>query len=114
MERPEKVYLSEPIEINGIKVQHTRAGLVYMIDHYTTILAQPLTDQQLKDEHRQYIAKLIDNYTIHLQLYEHERSPKTIAAPVDLPATETNDQREEEVPYVLGALHDNGNGKAGG
>jgi len=113
MERPEKIYLTEPIILAGIKVQHTYAGLIYMVDHYKTILAQPLTPQQLKDEHRQYIEKLIENYNIHLQLYEHERANETSLSPVSLPPVPDADRQQEEVPDSMAGIHDNGNASPG-
>jgi len=110
MDRPDRVYLQEPIELAGIIVQHTYEGLLYMIDHYTQVLAMPLSEQQLKYEHRQYIQKLIDNYNIHLQLYEHDRGPKTVPTPEHLPANQADDPREEEVPNRMAEVLDRGDG----
>lgn len=100
MERPSVVYLQEAIHINGIKIQHTHKGLLYMIDHYSTVLSRPLDKNKLKDEHRQYIQQLIDNYKIHLQLYERGNdSPET---PDVVPQDITNHRREETEPIEVG------------
>lgn len=74
--RPEKIYLDEPITLHGIKVGHTHAGLKYLIDHYTTTMNNA-TDTQLTTDNRQHCQKMIDNMRIHLELYERELNPKT-------------------------------------
>lgn len=69
MDRPSKVYLEEPVTISGIVIHHTMAGLVYLIDHYKHILAMT-SDAKLKPEDRQHLEKLLENYAIHLQVYD--------------------------------------------
>lgn len=67
--RPAIIYLDVPITLHGIEVRHTRAGLVYLIDHYEHILTIS-TPQQLAPEARAHIGKLLENYKQHLELYE--------------------------------------------
>lgn len=65
-----KVYLDEPIEINGYKIGHTKEGIKYLIDHYEHIL-KIATPAQLGEKERQHIQfTLLVNLKIHLQQYE--------------------------------------------
>ncbi len=97
MGRPEMVYLTEPIELGGVKIHHSYDGLAYLIDHYQHILSFPVNEQKIKSEHRQHIENLIKNYTFHRQLYEHERASQTNVLPMVVPANQTDDNPKEEV-----------------
>jgi len=109
MERPEIIYLQEPIVLSDVKVQHSYEGLAYLIEHYQHILAFPVNEQKIKSEHRQHIEKLIKTYNFHRQLYEHERAPATNVPPVHVPTDHENDKSEKEVPTDLEPLHAHGN-----
>lgn len=74
--RPSIVYLPAPIVLNGITVQHTQAGLKFLIEHYETVLAVH-TPKQMSDEVRNHIQSRIANYKIHLELYERNQQPET-------------------------------------
>lgn len=75
MNRPEIIYLPEPITIEGIQVHHTLAGLNYLIDHYQTVL-NIATPKQMSNECRTHIEQtLIINFKLHIVLYE--RNPIT-------------------------------------
>lgn len=71
MERPEKIYLDEPVELYGIRVGHTYQGLKYLVHHYTHVM-QHATKAQLNDADRQHCQKMITNMQLHLQLYEKQ------------------------------------------
>ncbi|HMG90744.1 MAG TPA: hypothetical protein VK589_11815 [Chryseolinea sp.] len=114
MHRPEKVYLDEPITISETKVNHTEAGLKYLIDHYKQMLSFQINEAKIKSADRQHYVKLIDTYTFHLQLYEHERAPKIDVQPDHLYENNSDDQREKEAQRTLAELHNNGNGVASG
>lgn len=68
MDRPEKIYLDEPILLHGIEVRHTKAGLEYLIEHFNHML-EIGTDKQLNDEGRKHYINRIEQYTQHLELY---------------------------------------------
>lgn len=74
--RPAIIYLDAPLTLHGIAVHHTQAGLVYLIEHYEHIL-KISTPQQLGPEGRAHIGKLLENYKIHLELYERNIAPGT-------------------------------------
>ncbi|HTJ52602.1 MAG TPA: hypothetical protein VL443_24270 [Cyclobacteriaceae bacterium] len=69
MIRPEIIYLEEPILIAGIKILHSREGLVYLIDHYKCLLKQ---DVKRLPEITQHMELLIKNWEIHLELYKKQ------------------------------------------
>lgn len=75
MIRPEVIYLTDPIEINGIKIGHTQDGLEYLIDHYKILL----THKQ-SQENKQYMELLITNWEQHLQLYKKQNDRTTTGA----------------------------------
>jgi hypothetical protein len=66
--RPEKVYLEESIFIKDEEIGHTKEGLVYLIDHYETILTIS-SAKQLSDPHREHIKFMIKKYQRHIELY---------------------------------------------
>lgn len=68
-----KIYLENPIEINGIKIGHTLEGLKYLINHYTHTM-NIATREQLNDTDRAHCAKMIENFKIHVQLYENQKT----------------------------------------
>lgn len=69
MTRPEKIYLEDTIVVEGEEIGHTREGLIYLIDHYETIL-KISTRTQLSDVHRQHIEEnILKKYRKHLDLY---------------------------------------------
>lgn len=71
MERPDKVYLPNPIMLAGdIRVSHTAQGCQYKIEHYKHILATA-TKKQLTDADRQHVQKTIENFAQHLQLLQN-------------------------------------------
>jgi hypothetical protein len=108
MGRPEKVYLEDPITISGTKVNHTEAGLKYLIDHYRHMLSFPINEAKLKATDRQHIEKLIDNYTFHLQLYDHDKNGRSEAnrTPDVLSDHNENDQREKTEFERVASIHD--------
>lgn len=114
MQRPEKIYLDEPITISGTKVGHTESGLKYLIDHMQHVLSFPVNEAKIKAADRQHIEKLIATYTFHLQVYEHERTTKTPVQLIDVQENKTNDQRKEDVSECVAQLHDHGNGNESG
>ena len=65
-----KIYLDEKIKINGIEVGHTYEGCKYLIDHYTHMLANA-RPEQMGEKEKQHCKWLIQNLTIHKQLYEN-------------------------------------------
>lgn len=69
--RPQVIYLTEPIFMQGIRVGLTPEGLKFMIDHYQHLLTIA-TPQQMDDKVRQHITTQIENYTIHLELYQRQ------------------------------------------
>ena len=70
--RPLKIYLDNPIEIEGVKIGLTVQGLHYMRDHYEGILTRAL-NEQLGDNERKHLRKIIDDYTFHIALYERNQ-----------------------------------------
>jgi hypothetical protein len=74
--RPEKIYLEEPITINDVEVRHTKEGLIYLIDHYESILNNS-TPKQLGEKERQHIKEwLLPNLQYHVKLYETKSQSK--------------------------------------
>jgi len=69
MNRPEKIYLDSPIEVDGTKIGHTYEGLKYLIHHYTVSMNNA-TPQQLNDSNRQYCTMLIANLELRVALYD--------------------------------------------
>lgn len=114
MGRPEIVYLTEPIELSGVKIHHSYDGLAYLIDHYQHILSFPVNEQKIKGEHRQHIETLIKTYNFHRQLYEHERASQTNVPSMVVPTDQANDNTKEEVPSNVEQLHPSGDGATGG
>jgi len=81
--RPEKVYLEEPITVDGVAVSHTKEGLIYLIDHYEHIL-KIATPKQLSDKDRQHIKEtLLPNLQYHLHLYKNQNGAVATIRPAD-------------------------------
>lgn len=72
MERPEKIYLTQPIKVLGIEVKHTEEGLRYLVDHFSHCLAIS-TAKQISKPDREHAQKIITQYKQHIDLYEQER-----------------------------------------
>jgi hypothetical protein len=68
MNRPENIYLTDPVLIAGIKVGHTEQGLRYLIDHYRCLLKLEYKRTPEEIAHMEF---LIKNWEIHLKLYEN-------------------------------------------
>lgn len=67
MIRPEKVYLDDPIMIDGVRIMHTKDGIIYLIDHYKKLLAQNVKREQKDIQHMEV---LISNWEKQLELYD--------------------------------------------
>jgi hypothetical protein len=68
IERPELIYLSEVILINGHKVHYTRDGARYLKQHWQHIYNT--ADDKLTNKAE--IKRMIDNYDLIIQLYANE------------------------------------------
>jgi hypothetical protein len=69
LNRPEKIYLDDPIFIEGTEINHTLPGLRYLVSHYEGILKNS-SRGQLGDKERQHIEKMIVGYKLRIELYE--------------------------------------------
>ncbi len=69
-----KIYLEEPITIDGIKVHHTEEGINHLLEHYELMLEiANVRKYKIDDKGRNHISWLIDNFKIHKQLYENQK-----------------------------------------
>jgi hypothetical protein len=75
-----KIYLDNAIEINGIKIHHTKEGLVHQIAHYEKMLTMNpvnwVIGKARKDEDTEYMKRLITNWKQHLELYRIQEEDK--------------------------------------
>jgi hypothetical protein len=75
-----KIYLDEPIEIHGIKITHTQEGLEFLIQHYKHMLTMnpvnKVTGPARSKQDSEHMLKLIENWTIHLELYKKKEAEK--------------------------------------
>jgi hypothetical protein len=69
MDRPEKIYLDEPIKLHGIEINHTKAGLEYLIEHFSTMLLVYENHKGISDEVKKHYIKKIEQYQQHIELY---------------------------------------------
>jgi len=71
------IYLDKPIKINGIEIKHTKKGLEYLIGHYEYMLTvnsiNRLTGPARKPEDEDYMRRLVENWKLHLKLYELQK-----------------------------------------
>ena len=65
-----KTYLDTPIELFGIKVGHTYNGLKQLVAHYTHTLPLAVAQNKISEPDRQHCEKMIENFKVHIQLYE--------------------------------------------
>ncbi|MEJ0030904.1 MAG: hypothetical protein WDO15_11265 [Bacteroidota bacterium] len=72
MNRPEKIYLDEPIIINGVEIRHTLDGLLYLVDHMTHCLAIA-SNAQINHSDREHAKLMIDKYKRQIQIYEQRK-----------------------------------------
>lgn len=68
MDRPEKIYLDQPIEIGSIKITRTLAGINYYLHHWRHV--QATVGNRLDGEGKKHLQLVIDNLEIHKQLME--------------------------------------------
>jgi hypothetical protein len=68
MERPEQIYLPHPIEISGIKITRTLAGINYYLHHWRHV--QATVGNRLDTDGKKHLQLVIENLEIHKQLME--------------------------------------------
>lgn len=69
------IYLEHPIVINGIRIAHTKEGLVHLISHYTHMLKMnPVHNGTVarKPNDEEHMKKLVENWKLHLELYDKQ------------------------------------------
>lgn len=69
-----KIYLDAPIELYGIRIGHTYNGLKYLIEHYTHTLALAVAQRKISEADKQHCEKMIDNFKLHVALYEKQKA----------------------------------------
>lgn len=75
MERPEIVYLQEPIIINGMPVRYSREGARYLKEHWEEVM-KVMPDNRCDKAH---IRIMIENYNQTLELYATQTTPHTVS-----------------------------------
>jgi hypothetical protein len=70
MDRPEQIWLPEPVIIHGIKVSRTLQGLKYYLHHWQHV--QATAGSKLDQAAKQHLQLVIDNLKIHLELTEKQ------------------------------------------
>lgn len=68
------VYLPEPITLYGIRIGHTYEGLKHLIEHYTATLQHAVAQKKISDKDKIHCEKMIENFKLHVQLYEKHRT----------------------------------------
>lgn len=76
MNRPDQVYLPEPIELNGIRISHTLEGTKYKLE-LLKHCRDTATKNQLDDSARKHLNLCIENFEIRLQLMEKQTNKTT-------------------------------------
>lgn len=69
MQRPDVIYLDTPYFIGSVEIRHTLPGLLYLVDHYETILAK--YPHKLDAKAKQHIEEtILVNYKLRIKLLE--------------------------------------------
>lgn len=66
MQRPEVVYLENPVVISDITIRYSYEGCKYLIEHWTAVLE--ITDDKRTD--KAHIRWLIEQWGQYIELYE--------------------------------------------